>query len=73
MNCLCNLFDDNIVWIIIIALIFFCCFCGNTGGSYRNCGKGSFAELKKAGYRQGDTPQQNAVKNIWRFNTLCWA
>ena len=38
MNCLCNLFDDNIVWIIIIALIFVCCYCGNTGGSYRNCG-----------------------------------
>ena len=25
-NCLCNLFDDNCIWIIIIALILiFCC------------------------------------------------
>ena len=27
-NCLCNLFDDNIVWIIIIALLLLCCCCG---------------------------------------------
>ena len=27
-NCLCNLFDDNWIWLIIIALqIIFCC-CG---------------------------------------------
>ena len=28
-NCLCNLFDDNAVWIIIIALIILFCCCGN--------------------------------------------
>lgn len=28
MNCLCNLFDDCNVWIILIALvIIFCCCC----------------------------------------------
>lgn len=30
MNCLCNLFDDCNVWIILIALvIIFCCCCCN--------------------------------------------
>ncbi len=27
-NCLCNLFDDNTLWIIIIALILIFCCCG---------------------------------------------
>ncbi len=27
-NCLCNLFDDNWVWIIIIALLILFCCCG---------------------------------------------
>ncbi len=28
MNCLCNLFnDDNIIWIIIIILLLWCCGC----------------------------------------------
>lgn len=27
-NCLCNLFDDNALWIIIIALILIFCCCG---------------------------------------------
>lgn len=27
-NCLCNLFDDNWIWIIIIALILISCCCG---------------------------------------------
>ncbi len=27
-NCLCNLFDDNSLWIIIIALILIFCCCG---------------------------------------------
>ena len=37
VNCLCNLFDDNTLWIVIIALIILCCFCGN-GGLFRTCG-----------------------------------
>lgn len=37
MNCLCNLFDDPIIWLIIIALILLfmncnnSCTCGNSG------------------------------------------
>ncbi len=37
MNCLCNLFDDPIIWLIIIALILLfmncnnTCTCGNSG------------------------------------------
>ena len=28
-NCLCNLFNDNLVWIIILAIILiYCCGCG---------------------------------------------
>ncbi len=27
-NCFCNLFDDNTVWIIIIALLILTCCCG---------------------------------------------
>lgn len=28
-NCLCHIFDDNCMWIIIIALlVLFCCGCG---------------------------------------------
>lgn len=27
-NCFCNLFDDNTVWIIIIALLILSCCCG---------------------------------------------
>ena len=27
-NCLCNLFDDNAIWLIIIALILIFCCCG---------------------------------------------
>ncbi len=28
MNCLCNLFDgDNCMWIILLALVIFCCMC----------------------------------------------
>ncbi len=35
-NCLCNIFDDKCVWIIIIALllIFGCGNCGNGCGNY---------------------------------------
>ncbi len=27
-NCFCNLFDDNTIWIIIIALLILTCCCG---------------------------------------------
>lgn len=41
-NCLCNLFNDNWVWLIILAIILFsCCGCGyGCGGTtYRGgCG-----------------------------------
>ncbi len=43
-NCLCNIFDDKCVWIIIIALlIIFSCGngCGTGYGNYNNgCGNG---------------------------------
>lgn len=41
-NCLCNLFNDNWVWLIILAIILFsCCGCGCGGNSYRSgCGCG---------------------------------
>lgn len=39
-NCLCNLFHDNWVWLIILAIILFsCCGCGNEG-RYGGCGCG---------------------------------
>lgn len=28
-NCLCNVFDDKCVWLIIIALLIIFCGCGN--------------------------------------------
>ncbi len=30
MNCLCNLFDNEVIWLIIIAIILYSC-CNNTG------------------------------------------
>lgn len=27
-NCICNLFDDNWIWLIIIALLIIFCCCG---------------------------------------------
>lgn len=36
-NCFCNLFNDNWVWLIILAIILFSC-CGNA--SYGGCGNG---------------------------------
>lgn len=36
MNCLCNLFDDNTIWIIVIALLILYLFCNN--GLCRTCG-----------------------------------
>ena len=48
MNCLCNLFDNEIVWVIIIALILihFCgsgngCSCGNNNYGGCSCGMNS--------------------------------
>lgn len=26
-NCLCNLFDNEMVWIVILALVILCCCC----------------------------------------------
>lgn len=43
MNCLCNLFDDCTIWIIIIALIILFCCCGNGShnkGLLGSCGCG---------------------------------
>lgn len=40
MNCLCNLFDDPTIWLIIIALILLFGFCGNGvlgNNNNRNC------------------------------------
>ena len=44
MNCICNLFGDNIIWIIIIALILnqLCnsdCGCGRSGDYGCGCGR----------------------------------
>ena len=36
-NCLCNLFDDNWIWLIIIALILIFCCCGGSWGN-NSCG-----------------------------------
>lgn len=39
MNCLCNLFDDSNIWIIVIALILLFCCCGGIGsGNQGGCG-----------------------------------
>ena len=27
-NCFCNLFDNNWVWLVILAIILLCCCCG---------------------------------------------
>ncbi len=35
MNCLCNLFNDNWVWLIILAVILFSCC--NTNGCSCHC------------------------------------
>lgn len=38
-NCMCNIFDNQCIWLIIIALlIIFCCGCN--GGSTQNSGCG---------------------------------
>ncbi len=51
MNCLCNLFDDSTLWLIIIAILLgslLCngnrngCGCGNNGSTYgTGCGCGN--------------------------------
>ena len=35
MNCLCHLFDDSTLWVIIIAVILLALFCN---GGYNYCG-----------------------------------
>ncbi|MBO5219256.1 MAG: hypothetical protein J6C52_07495 [Clostridia bacterium] len=37
-NCLCNIFDNNCIWIIIIAILLLTCC--NNGGSYNGNGCG---------------------------------
>ncbi len=44
-NCLCNLFDNNCTWIIVIALIILLFHCnGGCGNTYGNngCGCGNY-------------------------------
>ncbi len=40
MNCLCNLFDDSTVWVIIIALIILFSCCNNQNSIRGGCGCG---------------------------------
>ncbi len=40
MNCLYNFFDNEIVWLIIIALLILFCVCGN--GSCGGCGNTTY-------------------------------
>ncbi len=38
-NCLCNLFNDYWIWLIVIAIILIYCNCGTCGNTYGNgCG-----------------------------------
>ena len=37
MNCLCNLFDDNVIWIVVIALLILYVSCNQTNGC--GCGR----------------------------------
>ena len=44
MNCLCNLFDNEVVWLIIIALLLLNATCNGDGGffpSRSGCGCGT--------------------------------
>ncbi|HEY5585929.1 MAG TPA: hypothetical protein VIK78_15745 [Ruminiclostridium sp.] len=36
-GCFGDCFDDNIIWIIIILIILFSCFCGNRDSSSSDC------------------------------------
>lgn len=47
MNCLCNLFDNEIVWVIVIALILLWFHCGSFG----NCGCNSGCGCASCGAR----------------------
>lgn len=43
MNCLCHLFDDSTLWVIIIAIILLAIFCNggyNTANNCSGCGCG---------------------------------
>ena len=37
MNCLCRLFDDSTLWLIIIAIILVAFFCNNSSGCGYGC------------------------------------
>lgn len=38
-NCLCNLFNDYWIWLIVIAIILIYCNCGSCGNTFGNgCG-----------------------------------
>ncbi len=39
-NCLCNIFDDKCVWLIIIALLIIFCSGNNGSNGYNSCGCG---------------------------------
>ena len=42
-TCLCNLFHDNWIWLIIIAVILLSCCCGNgCGNGCGNTGYGGY-------------------------------
>ncbi|MBR6917244.1 MAG: hypothetical protein IKN38_03585 [Clostridia bacterium] len=40
MNCLCNLFDNEVVWLVIIALLILNATCNGCGGTNRAFGCG---------------------------------
>ena len=31
MSCLCNIFDDSNVWVILLILVILYCYCNGTG------------------------------------------
>ena len=38
MNCLCNIFDNEVLWLVIIALLILNATCNGTNGSGCGCG-----------------------------------
>ena len=40
MNCLCHLFDDSTLWVIIIAVILLALFCNGGYGCYNSSNNG---------------------------------
>ncbi len=53
MNCLCNLFNDDCLWIIILIILVLMLACGNCscGGSSRNSGCGCYVLAFKRIYK----------------------